>query len=83
MPIYDFQNKVTGEVIEKIFSISSMEQYLKDNPDMEIVISGLPPLIDPLRLGLVKPPTGFSEVLRNIDKRTPGSTMSKYGTSHF
>ena len=39
MPTYDFKNKDTGEVTELVMSISKMEQYCKDNPNMKQVIS--------------------------------------------
>lgn len=39
MPTYDFKNVDTGEVTELIMSISKMEQYCKDNPNMKQVIS--------------------------------------------
>ena len=41
-----------------------------------------PGLGDPVRLGLVKPSDGFRDVLRNIDKRTPGSQL-KYNSSYI
>jgi|TARA_B100001094_G_scaffold329908_1_gene393793 hypothetical protein len=39
MPTYDFKNKDTGEVTELVMSIAKMEQYRKDNPNMQMVIS--------------------------------------------
>jgi len=39
MPTYDFKNKDTGEVTELVMSISKMEQYKKDNPNMQMIIS--------------------------------------------
>tara|TARA_X000001036_G_scaffold418456_1_gene437319 strand:+ start:995 stop:1246 length:252 start_codon:yes stop_codon:yes gene_type:complete len=39
MPTYDFKNTDTGEVTELVMSISKMEQYKKDNPNMQMVIS--------------------------------------------
>lgn len=39
MPTYDFKNVDTGEVTELVMSISKMEQYCKDNPNMKQVIS--------------------------------------------
>ena len=39
MPTYDFKNVDTGEVTELVMSISMMEQYCKDNPNMKQVIS--------------------------------------------
>ena len=39
MPTYDFKNNDTGEVKEYSMSISEMEQFKKDNPNMQQVIS--------------------------------------------
>jgi len=77
MPTYDFRNKETGEVTERVMSIAAKAEYLKENPHMEPIITGLPPLIDPYRLGLVKPDNGFKEVLQRIHEKTPGSTLNK------
>ena len=39
MPTYDFKNTDTDEVTEMVMSISEMEQFKKDNPNMQMVIS--------------------------------------------
>lgn len=76
MPLYEFRNKETDERFEKFMSISSREDYLKENPNIEPVI-GLPPLIDPVRLGVHKADQGFKEVLQRIHEKTPGSQLNK------
>lgn len=68
MPMYEFRNKVTGEVTERLMSWSSREQYLKDNPDLEALV-GAPPVIDPVRAGRVKPDSGFRDVLKEINSK--------------
>jgi hypothetical protein len=77
MPLYEFKNKETGELIEKFMSFSSREEYLEQNPNMEVVISGGNPLIDPVRLGIKRPDAGFKEVLQRIHEKTAGSTLNK------
>lgn len=77
MPSYDFKNKDSGEVFEKIMSIAAKAQYLNDNPNIEALITGMAPLIDPFRLGLVRPDQGFKEVLQRIHEKTAGSTLNK------
>ena len=77
MPLYDFRDVNTGEVFEKFMSIASKEEYLKENPHIEPVISGLPPLIDPVRLGVTKTDNGFREVMQKIHERSPGSELNK------
>jgi len=76
MPLYDFRNKDTGETIEKMMSISAKEEYLKENPHMESLL-GMPPLIDPVRLGIRTTDAGFKEVLQRIHEKTPGSQLNK------
>ena len=77
MPIYEFRNKETNEVIEKFMSMSSREEYLKENPNMEVVISGGSAFIDPVRMGVRKPDQGFKEVLQRIHEKTAGSQLNK------
>lgn len=76
MPLYEFRNKETNEVFEKMMSISSKEEYLKENPHIESVL-GMPPLIDSVRLGVRRPDSGFKEVLQRIHEKTPGSQLNK------
>jgi hypothetical protein len=82
MPIYDFRNKDTGEVFEKVMSIAAKAEYLKENPNIEPLITGMAPLIDPYRLGLKKPDQGFKEVLQKVHEKTAGSKLNKT-SSHF
>lgn len=77
MPLYEFRNKETGEVFEKMMSISSKEDYLKENPSIESYISGAPSMIDPFRLGVRRTDQGFKEVLQRIHEKTPGSQLNK------
>ena len=44
MPTYDFENKKTGEVFEKMMTIADKEQYLKDNPDIQQLL-GMPKIV--------------------------------------
>lgn len=76
MPLYDFKNTQTGEVFEKMMSISAKEEYLKENPHIEPVL-GANMLIDPVRLGVRKTDAGFKEVLQRIHEKTPGSQLNK------
>lgn len=77
MPLYEFRNKDTGEVFEKFMSISSREEYLKENPNVETIITSAPPTIDSVRLGVTKSDQGFKEVLQRIHEKTPGSILNK------
>lgn len=80
MPTYEFRNTETGELFEKIMRNSVREEYLKENPHIQQLLSTAT-LIDPVRLGIRKVDQGFKQVLEKIHARTPGSTLNK--TTHF
>lgn len=78
MPTYNFRHNETGEVIEKIISMSGREQFLKDNPEYTQIILQAPPLGDPTKLSSTRKfDGGFTEVLQKIHERTPGSELHK------
>ena len=65
MPTYTFRNKDSEEIFDKIMSWDSREDYLKENPNLEVII-GAPAMGDVVRLGIRKPDQGFNEVLSKI-----------------
>jgi len=65
MPTYIFRNKETDEITEKIMSWNARQEYLEQNPHLENVM-GAPALGDAVRLGVVRPDSGFNEVLSKI-----------------
>jgi len=75
MPTYTFRNKDTLEQFDQIMSISAREEYLKQNPHLESVITA-PSIGDSVRLGRGRD-TGFRDVLQRIHQRTPGSDLKK------
>lgn len=66
MPTYLFINNDTGVEHEDFMSISALEQYLKDNPNVTQLVNGAP-LIHSGR-GLGKPDSGFRDLLKNMKK---------------
>ncbi len=75
MPTYDFRNKDTGEVFEKVMKIADKEQYLIDNPHLEQTITSAPAFAgDHI---VIKKDTGFKEVLQRVHEKTPGSQLNK------
>lgn len=82
MPTYCFRNKVTNEYHEEFMSISAQDQYLKDNPNLEVSITGAPSFGDPVRLGLKKPDSSFRDVLKEIkgkhDAKYTRSTINTF-----
>lgn len=77
MPLYEFRNKTTGETFEQRMSWDDKVKYLSENPDVESIITGTPPVIDPVRLGVKKTDQGFREVLQRIHEKTAGSQLNK------
>ena len=65
MPTYTFRNTETEEIYDKIMSWDSREAYLKENPNLEVIM-GAPAMGDVVRLGIRKPDQGFNEVLSKI-----------------
>lgn len=80
MPTYDFRNKETGEVFERIMKIAEKEQYLLDNPHIEQALMSAPAFAgDHIT---IKKDTGFKEVLQKINERVPGG-MKNSGSSQL
>lgn len=76
MPTYDFRDKNTGEITERIMKISEREQFLQDNPHLEQVLLHAPQVnADPI--GSNRHGKAFREVLNKIHSKTPGSTLNK------
>jgi hypothetical protein len=78
MPIYNFHNKDTGEITERFMSIASMEQFLVENPHMEIHYSAPPAIGDTVRMGMKKTPESFRHLLKNISKRAGRRSTVNY-----
>lgn len=73
MPTYDFKNTDTDEVTEMVMSISEMEQFKKDNPNMKQVISTPKNNIITNKDGsvLTKAGDGWKEVQQRIQSGMP------------
>ena len=72
MPTYDFQDKETGEVVTKIMSISSKEEFLKDNPNLKQVILSAPGIdYDGGKSVLDRAGAGWKEVQDRIKSGLP------------
>lgn len=77
MPIYEFKNKKTKKIHEKLFSWAEREAYLKEHPELESVVSQTQ-VGDPIRMGHVKPDGWFRDKLKSIKKHNPGSTINTF-----
>ncbi|MDB4403086.1 hypothetical protein N9159_00435 [bacterium] len=74
MPIYDFYNTETDEVIEnKIMTIASMEQYLKDNPHIRGHYTTVPGIVSG---------AGSRGSIENIDNHGFKEVLQRVGEAH-
>jgi hypothetical protein len=78
MPVYEFKNLQTGEIVEHTMRISELDEFKKNNPHLERHITGTPGLSDPVRLGLLKPSDGFRDLLKSMKKTSRGSTINDF-----
>lgn len=78
MPTYIFKNNETDEVYEVFMGISERDQFIIDNPG----VTQLPPnsltVVDPVRLGRMKPSDSFRDIIRNIKKEHHGSKVNTW-----
>jgi hypothetical protein len=79
MPTYQFLNTETGEEFESFMKISEREEYLKNNPHIQSVLSA-PALVSGVstsnsRTGRV--PSGFNEVLSKVAEHHPTSPVAQ------
>jgi hypothetical protein len=65
MPTYTFRNTKTNEIFDKLMSWDSRQEYLAQNPDLEVIM-GSPAMGDSVRLGVRRVDDGFREVLSKI-----------------
>jgi hypothetical protein len=71
MPLYTFYNEETDEYVEELVSISSKEQFLKDNPHLTQVIEA-PAIVSGVGgVGQIKQDSGFKDLLNRIGNANP------------
>lgn len=79
MPTYDYKCKDCNETFEVLCKIADMSLPREckhcGSLNTERFLGGAPGLGDSVSLGMIKPPDGFRDVLKNIHDRTPGSTL--------
>lgn len=82
MPLYDYKCETCGHIFEKnLKMVDRNKPTIEPCPKCgEVAVkpymgNTAPSLADPIRLGRQKPPSGFNEVLRNIQKISPGNTI--------
>ena len=78
MPTYNFIDTETNEEFEVVMKISEREEFLKDNPQVQPIITA-PALISGTGT-YQKVPEGFKEVLAKIGESHPDSKIGRqYG----
>ena len=82
MPTYIFRNTKTEEITEEFMTFSAREEYLKNNPELAIVIQS-PMIVSSVSTSnskASKVPTGFGEVLSKVAEAHPTSVVGeRYG----
>jgi len=66
MPTYKFLNNDTGEEYEEFMTISALDVYLEENPNVTQLVHGAP-MISSGR-GMTKPDEGFRDLLKQMKK---------------
>jgi len=75
MPTYQFLNTQTDEEFEVLMKISEREQYLKNNPHIQPILSA-PALVTGVSTSN-KVPDGFKEVLSKAAEAHPSSPLAQ------
>jgi hypothetical protein len=71
MPVYAFEDTETQEQFEITMSYDDLEPFLKDNPQLNQVFKMN--LVDPVGIGVSKPPVDFQKYVLNKVKNVPGA----------
>jgi len=81
MPYYEFECEQCSHAFEEFQTIANIDVPLeqpcpscKENGHIQRLISGAD-ICDPVSLGVRKVPTGYNEVIKNIQKNHPGNTI--------
>jgi len=76
MPTYDFRNTKTGEIFEEMMTISAKEQYLKDNPHIQQLVSGIN-IVSGVSGKSFRQDGGWKDNLSRIAEAHPQSNLAK------
>jgi hypothetical protein len=78
MPTYSFLNNETNEIFDSIMSFSAREEYLKQNPHIQSVVTSASIVSGVSITGKV--PDGFKEVLSKVaESHKSSSVADKHG----
>lgn len=78
MPTYRFLNNDTSEEFTEFMSISELDVYLSENPNLTQLVNGAPMIVSGVP---IKPDNGFRDLLKEIKKEhSKGLTKSTINT---
>lgn len=80
MPRYTFYNKVTEEEFTINLPSDDLDEYLATNTDLEWRPQSFA-VVDPMRMGRIKPPEAFNDRLKEIKKKHRGSNITTWGST--
>lgn len=84
MPYYDYSCEKCGHAFNQFQKIADRHvpegqpcPECKEENCVTQQILGAPGFSDSMRMGIKKPPAGFREVLKEMDRKTPGSRLKQ------
>lgn len=82
MPTYNFRDSETGEETEVFMKISELDEFKKNNPNLQQYLTGAPAVsYDSVGLGVRKTDDSFNSLLKHIKKgNSKGKTDSTIQT---
>lgn len=80
MPTYSFIDNETGEEFDKLMSYSAREAFLKENPNIQLLVTAAAIVSGVSTSTQYKVPDGFKEVLSKVAEAHPTSDVAnKHG----
>ena len=73
MPNYTWMNKETGEEHTNTMTIAERDEYEKNNPNLYQVLRNFT-VVDPVNIGVTKPPSDFQKYVLGKVKQMPGAS---------
>ena len=75
MPVYSFEDTETSEEFELTMSYEELKQFLEDNPKVNQTFRMN--IVDPVGIGVTKPPADFQKYVLNKVKSVPGANKGE------
>ena len=75
MPTYDFINTETGEVTEHRMSMTKLDEFKEEHPELERYFGNQAPKVT---YGLPKQSDGFKDVMSKIQSNHPAADLSRF-----